>query len=73
MSFWWFAKCVYMFNNANYRSCKTLLLKILMMSIWPEVGVAWKISSKATLSRNKLVFEAGVNWQPRCFIRKLNC
>lgn len=71
-SFWWFAKCVHLFNNANYRSCQTLLLKNLMMLIWPEVGVAWKISSKTTLSRDKLVFEAGVNWQPRCFIRQLN-
>lgn len=63
---------MHMFNNANYRSCQTLLLKNLMMLIWPEVGVAWKISSKPTLSRDKLVFEAGVNWQSRCFIRQLN-
>lgn len=61
-----------MFNDANYRSCEAILLKNLMILIWPEVGVAWKIPRKITLSRGKLVFEACVNWQPRCFIMKLN-
>lgn len=30
------------------------------------------IKNKQLLSKGKLVFEAGVNWQPRCFIMKLN-
>lgn len=30
------------------------------------------IKKKQLLSKGKLVFEAGVNWQPRCFIMKLN-
>ena len=31
-----------------------------------------KYQEKQFLSKGKLVFEAGVNWQPRCFIMKLN-
>lgn len=65
--------CMLMFIDAKYTRCKAVLLKSLMMSFCPEVGVASKISrKKTTLSRGKLVFEAGVNWQPRCFIMKLN-
>jgi uncharacterized protein YbbK (DUF523 family) len=46
------------------QSTKAILLQNLMMTICPEVGIALKISrKKTTLSRGKLVFEAGVNWQ----------
>lgn len=69
---------MHVFIKAKYTGWKAILLKRLMMSICPEFGIAWKVSrkkyrkQKTTLSRGKLVFEAGVNWQPRCFIMKLN-